>query len=45
MMDKIRKFIPNGCNFRANSLKLRNFSDFCDTIITTYHEKDRSQKL
>lgn len=28
MLDKIRKFIPNGINFRANSSKFRFFSQF-----------------
>ena len=32
MMDKIRKFIPNCCNFRAKSFKFNIFSDFCVTI-------------
>ena len=31
MMDKIRKFIPNCCNFRAKSFKFNIFSDFCHT--------------
>ena len=32
MMDKIRKIIPNGCNFHAKTSKFNIFSDFCDTI-------------